>query len=110
MTQDLNDLNSRLDRVEVTLTHAVDAIEKMASVVNKPQETKWGPILTAVGLLFMAAGGYTTLITQPMRSDINDLEALQIRQFERDLELAREVGRIEGLHGAGGITPDDHSK
>lgn len=95
----INDINDRISRIEVTLSHAVDAIEKMAEIVNKPQETKWGPILTAVGLLFMAAGGYTTLITQPMRQDILILqEEIQVHT-EREISREREIGRLEGALG-----------
>lgn len=104
----IQEVNSRIDRIEVTLSHAVDAIEKMADVVNKPQETKWGPILTAVGLLFMAGGGYTTLITQPMREDIARLEQQNQDQLIRELQHAREFGRIEGIHGVEGVKPDNH--
>ena len=96
----LTNINSRIDKIEVTLSHAVDAIEKMADVVNKPQETKWGPILTAIGLLFMAAGGYTTLVTQPMRASIQRIEMHQHEIIQREMVAARELGRIEGIHEA----------
>jgi len=90
------DVNSRIDRIEVTLSHAVDAIEKLTEVINRPQETKWGPILMAVSLLFLAAGGYTTLITMPMEREANRL-SLKIGQIEyRELERERDLGRIEG--------------
>lgn len=98
-TQNNMDLNSRIDRIEVTLGHAVDAIEKMADVVNKPQETKWGPILTAVGLLFVAGSGYTTLITMPLQERLAAIEMRQELKLERELQRERELGRIEGtLH------------
>lgn len=93
------DLNSRIDRIEVTLTHAVDAIEKMASVVNKPQETKWGPILTAVSLLFVAGSGYTTLITMPLMERLNIIENDQDQRLEREMERERDIGRVEGRLG-----------
>ena len=99
MTDSMTELNSRIDRIEVTLNHAVDAIEKMARVVNKPQETKWGPILTALSLLFLAGGGYTTVITQPM---IREAEVLRTEMYEmrgRELERERHLGRIEGTLG-----------
>ena len=97
MTQDIQDLNSRIDRIEVTLSHAVDAIEKMANVVNKGRETKWGPIIAAVSLLFVAAGGYTTLITMPMNERANNLENEVNLMQERELKGARALGRLEGL-------------
>ena len=90
------EINSRIDKIEVTLSHAVDAIEKMANIVNKPQETKWGPILTAVSLLFVAGGGYTTLITMPMQREADNLRAELYELRERELENARLMGRIEG--------------
>lgn len=92
-------VNSRIDRIEVTLNHAVDAIEKIVDVVNKPEETKWGPILTAVGLLFMAAGGYTTLVTTPMKSRIEHLETENKMLIQYQIENAREHGKIEGRLG-----------
>ncbi len=97
MTQDVTDLNSRIDRIEVTLSHAVDAIEKMANIINKGQETKWGPIIAAVSLLFVAAGGYTTLITMPMNERANNLENEVNLMQERELIGARALGRLEGL-------------
>lgn len=90
------EVHSRIDRIEVTLTHAVDAIEKIARVVNKPQETKWGPILTAVSLLFVAGSGYTTLITMPLMERLNNIEVQQLEQFDRELDRERDIGRIEG--------------
>jgi hypothetical protein len=93
------DLNSRIDKIEVTLSHAVDAIEKMASIVNAPQETKWGPILTAVSLLFVAGGGYTTLITMPMQREADQLRTQIYNLRERELDDARALGRIEGKLG-----------
>jgi len=85
--------------MEVTLSHAVDAIEKIAGVINKPQETKWGPILTAVSLLFVAGGGYTTLITMPMQREADQLRTEIYELRERELEDARSLGRVEGKLG-----------
>ena len=96
---DQTDLHSRLDRVEVTLTHAVDAIDKIAGIVNRPVETKWGPILTALALLFAAAGGYTTLITMPMEREANQLRSQIVNLRERELVRERALGRIEGMMG-----------
>ncbi len=99
MSEEFQDLNSRIDRIEVTLTHAVDAIEKMSRVLNRPQETKWGPILTAVGLLLVAAGSYTTLITLPMERDAARLQQELHEMGERELERERAIGRLEGMLG-----------
>lgn len=107
MTEVDQETKSRIDRIEVTLGHVVEAIEKMSQVVNAPQKTQWGPILTAVGLLFMAGGGYTTLIAQPMIKDIERLEMRYERALERELEREREFGRLEGLHGVDGIKSDE---
>lgn len=97
--QQTADVHSRIDRIEVTLTHVTDAIEKMAAVVNRPQKTQWGPILTAVGLLFVAGGGYTTLVTAPMEREAHVLRQ-KIQNLEaRELDDARSLGRIEGTLG-----------
>ncbi len=93
------DINSRIDRIEVTLSHAVDAIEKIAVVINRPQETKWGPILTAVGLLLMAMASYTTLITLPIERDAVRLQQELHDMGERELEQERAIGRLEGMLG-----------
>lgn len=94
---DFINLNSRIDKIEVTLSHAVDAIEKMANIINKGQETKWGPIIAAVSMLFVAAGGYTTLVTMPMNERANNLENEVAKIQERELTRAHEIGRLEGL-------------
>ena len=96
---EFQELNSRIDRIEVTLTHAVDAIEKIATVINRPQATKWGPILTAVGLLLMAMASYTTLITLPIERDATRLQEELHHVMERELETQRAIGRIEGQLG-----------
>ena len=96
MTDDTH-LNSRIDRIEVTLSHVTDAIEKMTTIINRPQTTQWGPILTAIGLLFVAGGGYTTLITMPMEREVVRLEAEISGMQDRELERVRDLGRIEGL-------------
>ena len=91
-----SDIHSRIDRIEVTLTHVTDAIEKMASVVNRPQRTQWGPILTAVSLLFVAGGGYTTMVTMPLNERAENLEARVLVPQEHELKLQRDLGYIEG--------------
>ena len=96
---EFQELNSRIDRIEVTLTHAVDAIEKIATVINRPQQTKWGPILTAVGLLLMAMASYTTLITLPIERDASRLQEELHHVMERELETQRAIGRLEGQLG-----------
>jgi len=93
------DINSRIDRIEVTLTHAVDAIEKMSRVLSRPQETKWGPILTAIGLLLVAMGSYTTLITLPMEREAARLQDELHHVMERELDTQRAIGRLEGQLG-----------
>lgn len=93
------DISSRIDRIEVTLSHAVDAIEKLAAVVNKPQETKWGPILTAVSLLFVAGSGYTTLITMPMQREADRMQEQIYIMRDRELKRERDIGRVEGAIG-----------
>ena len=102
MSEEVNlqqELSSRIDRIEVTLSHAVDAIDKIASVVNRPQETKWGPILTALALLLAAAGSYTTLITLPMERESARMQEELHDMGKRELEYARALGRIEGMMG-----------
>lgn len=102
MSEQNTDINSRIDRIEVTLTHVTDAIEKMAKLIdqlNRPQDVKWGPILTAISLLFIAGGGYTTLITMPMQREADDLQAQIMALEERELERERDLGRIEGKLG-----------
>ena len=90
------DVHSRIDRIEVTLTHAVEAIEKIAEIVNKPQATRWGPILTAISLLFLILGGYTTLITAPLNDRAERLENQVYVMQANELKLQRDLGRIEG--------------
>ena len=97
MSEESQELNSRIDRIEVTLSHAVDAIEKMSKILNRPVETKWAPILTAIGLLLMAAGGYTTLITLPMDRTTDRLQQELHEMGERELERERAIGRLEGV-------------
>lgn len=97
MSDELTDISSRIDRIEVTLSHAVDAIDKIAAIVNRPQETKWGPILTAIALLLAAGGGYTTLITLPMEHDTSRLQEELHEMGKREVEYARALGRLEGL-------------
>jgi chemotaxis regulatin CheY-phosphate phosphatase CheZ len=67
--QQTADVHSRIDRIEVTLTHVTDAIEKMAAVVN-PMERE----------------------AHVLRQKIQNLEA-------RELDDARSLGRIEGTLG-----------
>ena len=96
MSEDIQDLSSRIDRIEVTLSHAVDAIDKIASIVNRPRETKWGPIIAALGLLLMGGAGYTTLITLPMERDSSRLQEELHEMGRRELEYVRALGRLEG--------------
>ena len=96
MSDDVQDLSSRIDKIEVTLSHAVDAIDKMAVVIGRSQETKWGPIIAALALLLAAGGGYTTLITLPMEREAARLQEELHDMSKRELELQRAVGRLEG--------------
>lgn len=96
MSDDIQELGSRIDRIEVTLSHAVDAIDKIASVVNRPVETKWGPILTALALTLAAMTGYTTLVTAPLERDLTHMRLETSEMLERELVRERDIGRIEG--------------
>ncbi len=96
MSEEVQELGSRIDKIEVTLSHAVDAIDKMAVVIGRSQETKWGPILTALALLLAAGGGYTTLITMPMATEAARLQEELHDMGKRELELYRAIGRLEG--------------
>lgn len=98
-TPEMAEFKSRLDRIEVTMSHVVDTVEKVANAVNQPQKTQWGTILTAVGLLFVAGGGYTTLITMPTIE-----KAAELREENQELRRVilsheRDLGRIEGRLG-----------
>ncbi len=95
-TDQLAEVHSRIDRMEVTLSHAVDAIEKIAHVVSKSNETRWGPILTAVGLLFLIGGGYTTLVTVPVNDRAEKLEEQVLVLQGHEFKTQRALGRIEG--------------
>lgn len=97
MSEELQEIHSRIDKMEVTLGHAVDAIDKIASVVNRPIETKWGPILTAVALLLAAGGAYTTLITVPMEHEADRLQEEIHEMGKREIEMQRALGFLEGL-------------
>lgn len=90
------DVHSRIDRIEVTLDHVVDAIEKITRVVSKPKETRWGPILTAISLLFLILAGYTTLITAPLNDRAERLEEQVYAIQAHELTVQRGLGRIEG--------------
>jgi len=79
----------------------------MADIVNKPVETKWGPILTAVSLLFVAASGYTTLITMPMQREADSLRQSNRELLDRELNRERDIGRIEGFLKAQGLELDE---
>ncbi len=94
-------VESRIDRIEVTLSHVVDTIEKMSQIVNAPQETKWGPIMTALALSVAAVGGYTTLITMPLEREADYLRERMYVMETRELERERDIGRIEGKLGIG---------
>jgi len=94
---DSANIHSRLDRLEVTLTHTVETIEKLAEVINRPNETRWGPILTALSLLFVAASGYTTLITLPIKDRATQLDRQVYQLRESELKLQRDLGRLEGI-------------
>ena len=97
MSDEFQNISSRIDRIEVTLSHAVDAIDKIASIVNRPKETRWGPIIAALGLLLMAGAGYTTLVTLPMEREADRLQEELHEMGEREIEFARALGRLEGL-------------
>lgn len=99
MSDEFKDISSRIDRMEVTLSHAVDAIDQIASVVNRPRETKWGPIIAALSLLLAAGAGYTTLITLPMEREADRLQEELHEMGKRELQYVRALGRLEGLAG-----------
>ena len=96
MSDEIQELGSRIDRIEVTLSHAVDAIDKIAAVVNRPTETKWGPILTALALTLAAMTGYTTLVTAPLERGLGHMRTETSEMLERELIRERDIGRLEG--------------
>lgn len=81
-------INSRIDRLEVTLSHAVDAIEKMATVVNKPVKTNWGAIAAWVSVVIAMGGA----LYMPMYWKISEQD-LEIKTL-RDQMIATKDERI----------------
>lgn len=96
MSDEIQELGSRIDRIEVTLSHAVDAIDKIASIVNRPQEIRWAPILTAIALLLAAGGGYTHLVLSPVERDTVHLREEVGEIMQRELERERTIGYLMG--------------
>lgn len=97
--QRFNSIETNLVRIESTLSHVTDAIEQMAEVVNKPRETKWGPIISGFGMMFIIISGYATLTTTPLETRIEELEEQHHESIEREIEDARAMGVLEGRLG-----------
>ncbi len=99
MSEEFREQISRIDRIEVTLTHAVDAIEKISLILNKPNETKWGPLLTALALTLATMASYTTLVVSPLEREVVHMRSEIHEMMERELERERAIGRLEGIMG-----------
>lgn len=74
---DLSVLNSRIDKIEVTLSHAVDAIEKIASVVNDSKKTDWGVISSWVSILLAIGVAVYVPIADKMANNKDDIKSLE---------------------------------
>ncbi len=92
----INSIEKNLERIDATLGHVTDTLEKMAEVVNQPSSVPWGPIFSAIAMGGMLIGGYATIITQPMSARILHLEQQHELSLEREMEMGRSVGRLEG--------------
>lgn len=73
-------INSRIDKIEVTLTHAVDAIEKMAGMIANATRTDWGVLASWVGV-FLAIGAAAYI---PINDDTAELKA-EVKTLRQEL-------------------------
>lgn len=79
---DFGTLNSRIDKIEVTLSHAVDAIEKIANVVNAPKETNWGVIASWVSVLLGIGLAVYVPISNRMGNNTDDIKFLEAQMLD----------------------------
>ena len=94
MTDHNADVNSRIDRIEVTLDHAVDAIEKMAEAFGN-KKTDWSA-LAAWATILMGIG---TAVYWPVNNAVTE-------NGKNITELAKQIGDMREKHW----TADEQAK
>ena len=111
-SQDEKDFGSsfdrRLNRLEAistgqaaTLDHMNRTLMDISSRVNEPTQTNWGWLISAVTVVLMLAGGYTTVITQPIDNRLMVNEQVDKRQdeilYERGWQMGRSMATVSNL-------------
>lgn len=99
----------RLNRLEgivtgqaATLEHMNRTLTDIADRVHRPRQTNWGWIIAGATLMLMLAGGYTTVITDPLDHRLGVNEQVDANQnhilAERGERLGSALAQLEDLH------------
>lgn len=70
-------------------------LEDMSDKVHAPTRTQWGPILTAVGTVFVFFTTYIMLTTRPLEAAVSSLVTNQNGMWQLLMERSNTIGRFE---------------
>jgi hypothetical protein len=97
----MTDNSARLANVQDQMHNISRSLEKMADRVHQPTEINWGWIFSGVMGILLIAGGYTQIVTEPLRADASRnyelVRAAQIDAHEVERRLSYQEGYLAGL-------------
>ena len=97
----MTDNSAKLTGMQDQMHAIVRAVEKMADRVHEPKSLNWGWMISGVMAVLLIAGGYTSVVTEPLRAgaDRNHsrITSLDDQVHSIDQRLSYQEGFSAGL-------------
>ena len=102
LESEIGQVKSELGSIRTGLLHVSTTLDKVADRVNAPQHVNWGWIISSIMGVLLIAGGYTNIVTEPLKKSLEANGELhrvyenRIRELEINLSYTRgRSGREE---------------
>ena len=93
----MTDNSAKLSGMQEQMTAIFRSMEKMADRVHEPKTFNWGWLISAIMGVLIFAGGYTAVVTDPLRKDTARNYQLALENRERAYEVDRRLSYQEGF-------------
>jgi len=99
-------IDSRVTALESDMTNVVRAVDRMSDILDRLSSrmavgTNWGVLGTFAGVIISVVAGVGYLSLRPLRGDLDNLRAVQLRYQTEHTELVRvgadQLARIRAL-------------
>jgi hypothetical protein len=99
----MTDNSAKLTGMQDQMLAISRSLEKMADRVHEPKSVNWGWLISGVMGVLLIAGGYTQVVTDPLKADAERSYQIVRQAEERAQDIERRLSYQEGF-AAGAAT------